>query len=69
MGATGTPELRRRSASAPQVRMRCEFNVGNCASGYGFADEGRARRQFVGNCPARAGVQMVIFGSRGQNAM
>eukprot|EP00965_Chrysotila_dentata_P211643 6186569-Pleurochrysis_carterae.AAC.1 len=29
--AKGTPELRERSASAPQVRMRCDHNLGDCA--------------------------------------
>eukprot|EP00965_Chrysotila_dentata_P082249 2714382-Pleurochrysis_carterae.AAC.1 len=31
MGTTGIPELRKRSAGAPQVLMRCECNLGNCA--------------------------------------
>eukprot|EP00965_Chrysotila_dentata_P213586 6187711-Pleurochrysis_carterae.AAC.1 len=31
MGATGTPELREQSAIAPQVSMRCECKLGNCA--------------------------------------
>eukprot|EP00965_Chrysotila_dentata_P234334 6200110-Pleurochrysis_carterae.AAC.1 len=31
MGAVGTPELRERSASAPQVHMRCECNLKDSA--------------------------------------
>eukprot|EP00965_Chrysotila_dentata_P204351 6182278-Pleurochrysis_carterae.AAC.2 len=68
MGATGTPEFRQRSASAPQVRMRCECKLGNCACEYRFADGRRARRQFLSNCRGRASrVGMVIFESRGQD--
>eukprot|EP00965_Chrysotila_dentata_P163838 5408887-Pleurochrysis_carterae.AAC.1 len=70
MRATGTPEVRvrERSASVPQVRMRCDCNLGNCACEYRFANERRARRQFVSDCRVRARVEMVVFRSRGQNA-
>eukprot|EP00965_Chrysotila_dentata_P238223 6202371-Pleurochrysis_carterae.AAC.1 len=44
MRAAGTPERRERSASAPQVRMQCDCNLGNCACEYRFANEMRARR-------------------------
>eukprot|EP00965_Chrysotila_dentata_P181296 5984319-Pleurochrysis_carterae.AAC.1 len=64
----GFQELGEQSASAPQKRMRCESNLGDSASECQIAKEGRARRQFVSNCRARARVKMVIFGSRGQNA-
>eukprot|EP00965_Chrysotila_dentata_P117163 3871818-Pleurochrysis_carterae.AAC.1 len=56
-----------RSASARKVHKRRKPNLGNCACKFRFANERRARRQFVSNC-LRARVEMVIFGSRGQNA-
>eukprot|EP00965_Chrysotila_dentata_P188678 6172878-Pleurochrysis_carterae.AAC.1 len=67
MRATETlTELRERSASAPQVRMRRDCNLGNSACEYGFANEKRGRRQFVSNRRARARAEMVLFMSRGQ---
>eukprot|EP00965_Chrysotila_dentata_P210215 6185774-Pleurochrysis_carterae.AAC.1 len=63
VGATRTPELRKRSASAPQVRMLCNCNFGNCAYDNRSATEGRAHRQFGSNCWERARVEMlVLFG-------
>eukprot|EP00965_Chrysotila_dentata_P018048 599576-Pleurochrysis_carterae.AAC.1 len=46
---------------APQVRMRCESNWGNAACEYRFANERRARRQFVSHCGARERVEMISF--------
>eukprot|EP00965_Chrysotila_dentata_P249230 6208793-Pleurochrysis_carterae.AAC.1 len=40
-------------AQAPQVRIRCGCNLGSCACEYGFANERRARVQFVISCRAR----------------
>eukprot|EP00965_Chrysotila_dentata_P097799 3233508-Pleurochrysis_carterae.AAC.1 len=68
MGATWTPEPGERSASAPQVHMRCKCNLGNRACECQIANEKRARRQCASKCRARARVKMVIIWSRGQNA-
>eukprot|EP00965_Chrysotila_dentata_P107278 3544024-Pleurochrysis_carterae.AAC.8 len=50
-----------RGASTPQVRMRCDGNLGNSACAYRFTNARRARRQFVSSCRARERVEMVIF--------
>eukprot|EP00965_Chrysotila_dentata_P214126 6188039-Pleurochrysis_carterae.AAC.2 len=42
-GATDTAGLRERSASAPQVGMRCECNLGNCACECQTAHKRRGR--------------------------
>eukprot|EP00965_Chrysotila_dentata_P046401 1541817-Pleurochrysis_carterae.AAC.1 len=62
MGATGTPELREPSASAPRVRMQCECKLGNHACECQTANDKRARRQFVSKCRARARVELRVSG-------
>eukprot|EP00965_Chrysotila_dentata_P008826 287666-Pleurochrysis_carterae.AAC.1 len=55
----GFRELGERSASVPQVRMRCECKVtANSACECQMANERRARRQFIRICRARARVEM-----------
>eukprot|EP00965_Chrysotila_dentata_P161219 5324197-Pleurochrysis_carterae.AAC.2 len=58
----GNPKPGERSASAPQVRMQCERNLGNCACECQTATKGDSFRYRT----ARKSTQ-VIDRSRGQN--
>eukprot|EP00965_Chrysotila_dentata_P261148 6214154-Pleurochrysis_carterae.AAC.2 len=53
---------------SPRVRMRCKCKLGNHAYECKTANERRARQQFISIYRARARVELLIIGSRGQNA-
>eukprot|EP00965_Chrysotila_dentata_P002730 88755-Pleurochrysis_carterae.AAC.3 len=61
--ATGTPELKERSAGAPQVRMQCDCNLENCVCECQTA----TKCDSFWNRAARKGKK-IIDQFRGQNA-